>query len=37
MKQDGKLNFVVVIAAGDRLKEVVLEPPRVGKRGANRH
>ena len=31
MKQDGKLNFVVVIASGDRLKEVMLEPPRVGR------
>jgi len=37
MKQDGKLNFVVVIANGDRLKEVVLEPPRVGRQGTNRH
>ncbi|WP_342711839.1 PepSY domain-containing protein [Bradyrhizobium sp. B124] len=31
VKQDGKLNFVVVVASGDRLKEVMLEPPRVGK------
>jgi uncharacterized membrane protein YkoI len=31
MKQDGKLNFVVVIASGDHLKEVMLEPPRVGR------
>jgi uncharacterized membrane protein YkoI len=37
MKQDGKLNFVVVIASGDRLKEVMLEPPRVGKQGATLH
>ena len=37
MKQDGKLNFVVFIASGDRLKEVMLEPPRVGRQGANRH
>ena len=37
MKQDGKLNFVVVIANGDRLKEVMLEPLRVGRQGANRH
>lgn len=37
MKQDGKLNFVVLIANGDRLKEVMLEPPRVGKQGASRH
>jgi uncharacterized membrane protein YkoI len=36
MKQDGKLNFVVVIASGDRLKEVVLEPPRIGKARLNR-
>ncbi|QIG93476.1 PepSY domain-containing protein [Bradyrhizobium sp. 6(2017)] len=35
MKQDGKLNFVVVIASGDRLEEVTLEPPRVGKQGSN--
>ena len=34
IKQDGQLNFVVVIANGDRLKEVMLEPPRVG---TNRH
>ena len=34
INQDGKLNFVVVIASGDRLKEVTLEPPRVGKQGA---
>jgi uncharacterized membrane protein YkoI len=35
MKQDGKLNFVVVIASSDRLKEVMLEPPRAGKQGAS--
>jgi uncharacterized membrane protein YkoI len=34
MRQDGKLNFVVVIASGDRLKEVMLQPPRVGKQRA---
>jgi uncharacterized membrane protein YkoI len=34
MKQDGKLNFVVVIASSDGLKEVMLEPPRVGRQGA---
>jgi len=32
MKQDGKLYFVVVVATGDRLKEVMLEPPKVGQR-----
>lgn len=31
-KQDGKLNFVVLVAAGGRLKEVLLEPPKVGRR-----
>jgi uncharacterized membrane protein YkoI len=31
MKQDGKLNFVVVVATGDRLKEVMLDPPKVGR------
>ena len=32
MKQDGKLNFVVVVASGPRrLKEVMLEPPKVGR------
>ena len=29
IKQDGKLNFVVVIARGDRTKDVMLEPPSV--------
>jgi hypothetical protein len=28
---------VVVIASGDRLKEVMLEPPRTGKQGATLH
>ncbi|SDJ92361.1 MULTISPECIES: PepSY domain-containing protein [Bradyrhizobium] len=37
MKQDGKLNFAVVIASGDRLKEVMLEPPKVGKEKSDRH
>ena len=32
MKQDGKLNFVVVVATGGHLKEVMLEPPKVGQR-----
>jgi uncharacterized membrane protein YkoI len=36
MKQDGKLNFVVVVATGDRLKEVMLEPPKVGERSSQR-
>ncbi len=37
MKQDGKLNFVVVVASGDRLKEVMLEPPKVGRQGSTHH
>jgi uncharacterized membrane protein YkoI len=37
IKQDGKVNFVIVIASGDRLKEVMLEPPKVRSQGANRH
>jgi len=36
-KQDGKTNFVVIIANGDRLKEVVLEPPKVERQGSARH
>ncbi|MGY3610144.1 MULTISPECIES: PepSY domain-containing protein [unclassified Bradyrhizobium] len=36
-KQDGKLNFVVVVASGDRLKEIMLEPPRVGREKSARH
>ncbi|UVO31349.1 PepSY domain-containing protein [Bradyrhizobium arachidis] len=34
VKQDGKLNFVIVVASGDRLKEVMLEPPKVGGQGS---
>ena len=34
IKQDFKLNLVIVIASGDRMKEVMLEPPRVGRQGA---
>ncbi|MGY3549092.1 putative membrane protein YkoI [Bradyrhizobium sp. USDA 4472] len=33
VRQDGRLNFVVVVAAGDDLKEVMLEPPKVAKQG----
>ncbi|TYL84723.1 peptidase [Bradyrhizobium cytisi] len=36
MKQDGKLNFVVVVATGDRLKEVLLEPPKVARQPNHR-
>lgn len=37
MKQNGKLNFVVVVANGDRLKEVLLEPPKVRKQEPDHH
>jgi Peptidase propeptide and YPEB domain len=37
MKQDGKLNFVIVVASGERLKEVMLEPPKVGKQESTHH
>jgi uncharacterized membrane protein YkoI len=37
MEQDGKINFVVVVASGDRLKEVMLEPPKVGRPAAAQH
>lgn len=36
-QQDGKLNFVIVVASGDCLKEVTLEPPRVGQQGSADH
>ena len=36
VRQDGRLNFVVVVAAGDELKEVLLEPPKVAKQGTSR-
>ncbi|MGY3129698.1 putative membrane protein YkoI [Bradyrhizobium sp. USDA 4501] len=35
VRQEGRLNFVVVVAAGDHLKEVMLEPRRVGKQSAS--
>ncbi|WP_315784203.1 PepSY domain-containing protein [Bradyrhizobium sp. SZCCHNPS1003] len=37
MRQDGRLSFVVVVASGDHLKEVMLEPPKVGKQSSTRH
>lgn len=36
IKQDGKVNFVIVIASGDQLKEVTLEPPKVPKQSPTR-
>jgi uncharacterized membrane protein YkoI len=37
MKQDGKFNFVIVVASGDRLKEVMLEPPKIAPQGSPHH
>lgn len=37
IRQDGKLNFVIVVASGDHLKEVTLAPPKVGTQGSSRH
>jgi uncharacterized membrane protein YkoI len=37
MQQDGHFNFVVVIVSGDSLKEVTLEPPRIGRQGLAAH
>lgn len=36
MKHDGKLNIVILVANGDRLTEVVLEPSKV-RRGTSAH
>jgi hypothetical protein len=36
MNKDGKLNFVIVVASGGDLKQVMLEPPRAGRRSAIR-
>jgi Peptidase propeptide and YPEB domain len=37
MKQDGKLNFFVVVLSEDELKEVRLEPPKAGGKGLHRY
>lgn len=37
IRQDGRLSFVVVVATGDHLKEVMLEPPKVTKQNSSRH
>ena len=34
INEDGELNFVIVIASDDHLKEVMLEPPVVGRQGS---
>jgi hypothetical protein len=36
INNDGKLNFVIVVASGADLKQVMLEPPRAGRRSAIR-
>lgn len=36
MNKDGKLNFVIVVSSGGNLKQVMLEPPRAGRRSAIR-
>ena len=37
VQQDGRLNFVIVVMSGDSLKEVMLEPPKAGRRGSDRY
>jgi hypothetical protein len=37
VQQDGRLTFVIVIASGDDLKQVVLEPPKTGRRGSDKY
>ena len=37
MKQEGKLNFFVVVLSKDELKEVRLEPPKAGGKGSDRY
>jgi uncharacterized membrane protein YkoI len=35
--QDGKVNFMIVVASGDSLQQVMLEPPTVRSQRATRH
>jgi uncharacterized membrane protein YkoI len=37
LQQDGRLNFVIVVASGDDLKEVMLEPSKSRRRGSDRY
>ena len=37
LRQDGRLNFVIVVASGDDLKEVMLEPPKARRRGSDKY
>jgi uncharacterized membrane protein YkoI len=37
VRQEGRLNFVVVVVSGDSLEEVLLEPPKGRDRGADKY
>ena len=37
VKQEGRLNFVVVVLSGDNLEEVLLEPPKGRGRGSDNY
>jgi uncharacterized membrane protein YkoI len=37
VQQDGRLIFVIVVISGDSLKEVMLEPPKGGRRGSDKY
>ncbi len=37
VRQEGRLNFVVVVVSGDNLKEVLLEPPKGRGRGSDKY
>jgi hypothetical protein len=37
VRQEDRLNFVVVVVSGDSLKEVLLEPPKGRGRGSDKY
>ena len=37
LKEDGRLNFVIVVVSGDSLREVRLEPPKARRRGSDNY
>ena len=37
MKEEGTLNFFVVVLSDGELKEVRLEPPKAGRKGSERY
>jgi len=37
LREHGKPTFVVFVVAGERLKEVTLEPPKAGRQGSDNH